>query len=72
MKEQPTDLFTILKLQNQEIGEFYAVPERRAPDFEASKLRKGRSGASQTRERLRRLSLPMLLHLSTQCMQQVV
>ena len=30
--------------QDQEIGEFYAVQESRAMDFEAPKLWKGRSG----------------------------
>ena len=34
----PTNPFTILKPQDQEIDEFYAVSERRAMDFEAPKL----------------------------------
>ena len=42
----PTDLFTIWEPQHQEIGEFYVVQERFATDFEAHKLRKGRSGRS--------------------------
>ena len=40
----PTDPFTILELHDQDIGEFYVVQEGRMTDFEASKLRKGRSG----------------------------
>ena len=42
----PTDLFTNLEPQYQEMGNYYAVgQERRATDFEAPKLWKGRSGA---------------------------
>ena len=37
----PTSPFTILEPQDQEIGEFYVIQERRATDFEASKLWKG-------------------------------
>ena len=40
----PTNSFTILEPEDQEIGEFYVVQERRATDFEAPKLRKGSSG----------------------------
>ena len=40
----PTNLFTILGPHDQEIGEYYVVQERRATDFEAPKLWKGRSG----------------------------
>ena len=42
----PTDPFTILVPQDQEIGQFYVGQERYATDFEAPKLRKGRSGNS--------------------------
>ena len=41
---RPTGLFTILKLQDQEIDKFHAAQERRATDFEALKLCKGRLG----------------------------
>ena len=34
----PTNPFTILEPQDQEIGELYVVQERRATDFEAPKL----------------------------------
>ena len=34
----PANPFTILVPHDQEIGEFYGVQERRATDFEASKL----------------------------------
>ena len=34
----PTNPLTILEPQDQEIGELYAVQERRATDFEAKKL----------------------------------
>ena len=34
----PTNIFPILEPQDQEIGEFYVVQERRATDFEAPKL----------------------------------
>ena len=40
----PTVLFTILQPHNQEIGKFYVAQVRRAPDQEALKLQKGRSG----------------------------
>ena len=40
----PTDPFTTLTLQDQEIGEVYVVQERRTTDFEAPKLWKGHSG----------------------------
>ena len=40
----PTRPFTILEPQDQDIGEFYVVQERRTTDFEASKLWKGSSG----------------------------
>ena len=40
----PTNPFTILEHSDQEIGEFYVVQERRATDFEALKMWKGRSG----------------------------
>ena len=36
--------FTILEPQNQEIGQLYVVQVRRATDFEARNLGKGRSG----------------------------
>ena len=42
----PTNLFTILKPQDQEIGEFYVVQECHATDFEAPKLWKGSSGSN--------------------------
>ena len=45
----PTDLFTILELQNLEIVEFYVAQESRA-NCEASKLLKGRSEGSVARE----------------------
>ena len=35
--------FTNLEPQDQEIGEFYVVQKRQSTDFEARKLRKGRS-----------------------------
>ena len=35
---------TILEPDNQEIGTFYVVEDRRAMDFEAPKLREGRLG----------------------------
>ena len=41
----PTNPFTMLEPQDQEIGEFYVLQERRATDFEASKLWKGSSGS---------------------------
>ena len=34
----PTNAFTILEPQDQEIGELYAVPECRVTDFEAAIL----------------------------------
>ena len=34
----PTGLFTILKLQDQEMVEFHVVLERRGIDFDAAKL----------------------------------
>ena len=34
----PTNSFTILEPQDQEIGEFFVVWERRATDFDAPKL----------------------------------
>ena len=37
------DLFKISHAQNQKIGGIHVVQERRAADFEAPKLRKGRS-----------------------------
>ena len=40
----PTGLFPVFEPQYQGIGEFYVVHERRATDFEARKLWKGRSG----------------------------
>ena len=40
----PTDPFPILEPQDQENGKFHEVQERRATDFGAPKLRKGRSG----------------------------
>ena len=40
----PTDPFTILEPQDQKIGEFYKVQERRSMGFKTPKLRKGRSG----------------------------
>ena len=40
----PTDTFTIPEPQDHEIGEFYVVQKRRATDFKAPKLWKGRSG----------------------------
>ena len=39
-----TGPFTILVSQDQEVDEVYLDLKRRATDFEASKLRKGRSG----------------------------
>ena len=38
MKEDPPGPFTILEPQDQEIGEFAVVQERRAADFEDLKL----------------------------------
>ena len=46
MPDCPTGPFTMLELQEQEIGEFYAVEKRRATDFEDPNLHKGRSGDS--------------------------
>ena len=43
--ERPTNPFTILETQDQEIGAFYEVQERRERDFEAPKLWKGSSGS---------------------------
>ena len=43
-KKFPTDIFTIPEPQDQEIGEFFVVQERRATDYEAPKLWKGRLG----------------------------
>ena len=44
-RKHPTDLFIILEPQDQEIGEYYELPEeRRATEFEAPKLWKGRPG----------------------------
>ena len=40
----PTDPFTILEPCDQEISSFYVDQKRRATDFEAPKLWKGRSG----------------------------
>ena len=40
----PTDPFTISEPRDQEIVDFYVVQDRRTTDFEAQKLRKGRSG----------------------------
>ena len=34
----PTNHFTILELQDQEIGSFYVAQKRRATDFDAPKL----------------------------------
>ena len=42
--QTPAVPFTISEPQNQEIGEFHGVQERRATDFKASKLCKGWSG----------------------------
>ena len=39
----PTGPFTVFEPQDQEVGKFYVVQERRTTDFEASKLWKGRS-----------------------------
>ena len=36
--KSPTNPFTVLELQDQEIGEFHGVQERRATDFEAERL----------------------------------
>ena len=44
----PTGPFTMLVPQDQGIGEFYEVQERRATDFEAPKLRKVWSGVAAT------------------------
>ena len=44
-RDFPTGSFTILGPQDQEIGEIYVSYERRRADFEATKLRKGRSGS---------------------------
>ena len=41
----PTDPLSISEPPDQDNGEFYVVQERRAADFEAPKLRKGRSGS---------------------------
>ena len=38
----PTGSFTIIKPQDQEIGKFYFVQERRTTDLEAHQLWKGR------------------------------
>ena len=43
-KYLPTNTFTVLEPQDQEIGECYVVQERRVTDFEAPKLWKGSSG----------------------------
>ena len=40
----PTNPFPILAPRDQEIGELYVVQDRRATDFEATKLWKGSSG----------------------------
>ena len=40
----PTVPLAILRPQNQDIGELYAVRKRRSTDFKASKLRKSQSG----------------------------
>ena len=40
----PTNHFTILEPQDQEIGEFYLVQERRGTDFKAPKSWKDSSG----------------------------
>ena len=37
-------------LQDQEIGEFYVVQERRTTDFEAPKMWKGSSGPARHQE----------------------
>ena len=41
----PTGLFTILEPKDQEISKRYVFQERRAPDFEALKLRRDSSGS---------------------------
>ena len=46
MRSFPTSLFPILEPQDQGIAEFYVVQERRATDFEASKLWDGSSGGT--------------------------
>ena len=46
VESYPTGPFMILEPQNQEICKFDVVPKRDTMDFEASKLRKGRSGVS--------------------------
>ena len=38
LSSDPTNHFTILKPQDQEIGECYVVQQHRATDFEASNL----------------------------------
>ena len=42
--DRPTNPFTILEPQDQEIGEFYVVQERHMTDFKAPKLWMGSSG----------------------------
>ena len=46
----PTNPFSILEPQDQEIGEFYVVQERRATDLKAPKLWKGSSGRPMKEE----------------------
>ena len=45
----PTGPWTILEPRDQEIHEFDAFQKRRATDFEALKLTKGRSGFASIR-----------------------
>ena len=40
IKPRPAFLQVFSFIRNQEIGEFYVIPKRRATDFEAPKLRK--------------------------------
>ena len=44
-ESNPTSPFTILKLQDQDIGEFYVVQERRAIGFGCSKVLRGLVGS---------------------------
>ena len=68
LQEHPTNPFTISKLQDQEICEFYVVQERRATNSKARKLFVGRAWAFFSQARLlmeilfRELSFSLFIH----------
>ena len=59
----PTNPFTILEPQDQEISEFYVVQERHTTDFKAPKLWMGSSGSALSIPRDVATALPTLSQL---------